>query len=207
MIGLLRIGDMCSIVVERPCRLPRIGSGSFWVAVFRPRAAYAGRQVYRHHSVLTPLFVIRCNAKSTEAVRSRPGLRMARLNLLQIVAPYSQLAVLIISLLAFLSFFGAMHGGTIVEVSLRELHRWRGPFIPLWTQRISFESIRKVQIGPGIHPGSAQAARRRDHSYHVAIVSSGGPVIVRWTNSRDDAKHYASLIARVVGCPAEEHFD
>ena len=132
---------------------------------------------------------------------------LIRVNLLQIVAPYSQLAVLIISLLVFLSFFGAMHGGTVLEVSLRELHRWRGPFIPLWTQRIPFESIRKVRIGPGIHSGSAQAARRRDHSYHVAVVSSGGPVIVRWTNSLDDAKHYASLIARVVGCPAEEHVD
>ena len=132
---------------------------------------------------------------------------LIRLNLLPIVAPYSQFAVVIISLPAFLSFFGAMHGGTILKVSLRELHRWRGPFIPLWTQRISFESIRKVQVGPGIYPGSAQAARRRNHSYHVAVISNRGPVIVRWTNSLDDAKHYAGLIARVAGCPAEEHVE
>ena len=56
-------------------------------------------------------------------ISSRPPI--ARLNLLQIVAPYSQSAIVIISLLAFLSFFGAMHGGIILEVSLRELHRWR----------------------------------------------------------------------------------
>jgi hypothetical protein len=132
---------------------------------------------------------------------------LIRLNLVPIVAPYSQFAVVIISLLACLSFFGAMHGGTILKISVRELHRWRGPFIPLWTQRISFESIRKVQIGPGIYPGSAQAARRRDYSFHVAVVCHGGPVIVRWTNSLDDAKHYAGLIARVVGCPAEERLE
>ena len=80
-------------------------------------------------------------------------------------------------------------------------------FIPLWTQRMPLQSIQKVRIGPGEQPGSAQAAAQRNHSYPVAVVGNGGPVIVRWTNSFDDANHYASLIAGGVGCPAEEHFD
>ena len=48
-------------------------------AVFSPRAANAGRPVYRPRWMLTRPSVIRCNAKSTEADRSRSVYRIARI--------------------------------------------------------------------------------------------------------------------------------
>ena len=130
---------------------------------------------------------------------------LIRLDQLNFVGTYSRIAVVVIGLFACIGFLGAIHGGSTLDVSLRQLRRWRGPFIPLWTQRIPFESIKKVNIGPGMRPGSVQSARKHDYSYHVAILRDEGALAVRWTKSLDDARHYAGLIAEVVGCPSEEN--
>ncbi len=132
---------------------------------------------------------------------------LIRLNQLNFVGAYSRIAVSVMSLFACFGFFGAIQGGSTLDIPLRQLRRWRGPFIPLWTQRIPFESIKNVNIGPGMRPGSVQPARQYDYSYHVAILRDNGALAVRWTKSLDDARHYAGLIADVVGCPLEENLE
>ena len=129
---------------------------------------------------------------------------LIRLDHLNFVSAYPRIAIAFVSLFACIGFFGAIHGGCTLDVSSRQLSRWRGPFIPIWTQRIAFDSIQRITIGPGMRPGSVQAARKWDHSYHVAILTDQEPLVVRWTKSVEDARHYAGLIADVVGCPSEE---
>lgn len=129
---------------------------------------------------------------------------LIRLDQLNFMRAYQTAAVTIVSVFACIGFLGANHGGSTLDVSTRQLIRWRGPFVPIWTQRIAFDAIQQINIGPGFRPGSIQAARKYDYSYHVAIVTDQGPIVVRLTKSQNDARHYAGLIAEAVGCPSRE---
>lgn len=118
--------------------------------------------------------------------------------------PDPGIAILVLGIFACFGIFGVMRGGATLDTKNRQITRWWGPMIPVWRRQIAFDAIRSVIIGPGIRPGSPQAARSWNYSYHVAIQTEHETIVVRWSKSQEDVRRHGELISSAAGCSIDD---